>query len=1688
MACKYILRGINFNSEEELNDFLLNLEGNQSSLNDVVYQKLDGSHIRLTAEQNNYRKLLLEAENEYSKYEKQGIQLKSLQETEEVEPEDLDDVGSFKYPFISVTDLIHSLRGRKTEYAFPIFKSNEYWKEKFELYRNGTFDSYELQFISDLLEKDPVTGNYKPVQNQIVLDKIRDRIEGKLANGIRKGGLWKQQAQAGNLVHDVFARFYRDTIGIQNPDGTWKKGPHLYELKNNEDQILSYFEQKYRDNRFATKPVLKSLIQQCIKFDNELRNKYGKDCFIRTEQKIVSDLDYKVDENNKATKVIGKIDLVVIGDKDHKGQIGIIDFKCSPKDYTTSNAANDPKLYNSAKILTFKYQLAVYRRILKAMGVNPQRGGIDLFVVPLKFENFKMDNNEKVSFDGVSSLDTMLQKLSNSDGGIESTNIESNLDQVFPPKGEFYTRTGDATNIVENTKKVVKEWFSIVDKAKSAEDYANYIKEVGGIQFDEQSGEYYFKPNKYNDNGIIDKIKAKTKEEATAKIIDELKRRDDYKQSYVSDTTSQMRKKFVNYYFKDDVENPMERISDYTSSSSSSKRNTDYLRDNLSKYTNREVWRPIPEKLTDQINATLDQFGILLFQNKASGLIDVVRISGDYMPTRRVKLKGNEYILGNYMPDSTSHNSADSLTMISTRGNIELIETMIVLNQMAGIFEDSDLKIRGIGNIKAMCPSAQIGTQVPNEQLLYNFARLCQQNKNIITNNFITKNSSEGTIKMATYLDLLKQDFDEIRLKNNTEGLSKLKPDVKQSVSKFDFKDKTLEEIKQDLITLDQNLVHYHKEVTQNIQDKLNDESPQFRLHKDILYAIAELSGVKMVQQIEEHKRWDVNLSKDKLGISGTMVDNPGTLQSAILNQATNQVTIAYQNTRDSVAKFDQVLKEKVRKLKEKKGFNWISQNITGNQTKDLYYNMYDHKSSDVKFINPWDENQASGLTTEEIEFLKYAIIKINSTRGNGLNLEALLANPDLMGKLIAGDETGKYLRVPLVKGDFASEVAIRGGLFNFIRDRFKYLSVWNLETRKLIKKKIDDNVTGLLDTSTQEIINKGDQWEAINNMSRLDTDLDYRERKIRERGKAYFEHNLETLLLKQHSAYVMAEELNKVFPVIQSLLIHLNAQGSILNTKFTNDVKYLLDYIKTKIHNQPIEDRTKQEAKIRDIANETMKWASRLALAYNIRQTYQFLDGIWQDIKLVIKYKEFTRENLFWAWKFVMSDLFTKYGDKKSLPELLNQQYGINDMDMNTYIDRIKSDNTGLFTHFWDTGFRFASRPDYYNRMTIFLAQMKNDGSFEAHSVKNNKLIYNWTKDKRFKAFAENSSNKEEYNKAKSAYITLARQLMEEGALNEDGTLFKMNIMHPELAPLPKAYSNRESEGRKAFADRIYGYYAHEKKSMFNSTFVGALTMQMNTYWSAKKNQWIQQSSYTQEGHWVDYVEDGIPYYWKIGENGELEITKEPTGLPVQVWKGNPQEGIIVTVSKLISAFNGNYEGIDESGIKGVKELLRGDKIDPDLQRLYAANFRQLWYDLLMLLLLGIFASRLLQSGAKQYAKEHTNDNFANALANTALNAGVGIIQSSGTDFNPFESIFGRGVQWTPFSIQSAKNTFNQYKSFLKGNQDLYDAVIKTSAATKTTAPLWEYVKLKTMGVKIGQKPGYGGGSYSGGGAGGRF
>lgn len=232
--------------------------------------------------------------------------------------------------------------------------------------------------------------------------------------------------------------------------------------------------------------------------------------------------------------------------------------------------------------------------------------------------------------------------------------------------------------------------------------------------------------------------------------------------------------------------------------------------------------------------------------------------------------------------------------------------------------------------------------------------------------------------------------------------------------------------------------------------------------------------------------------------------------------------------------------------------------------------------------------------------------------------------------------------------------------------------------------------------------------------------------------------------------------------------------------------------------------------------------------------------------------------------------------------------------MDMNTYINKIKPNQFGFF-NFGNMMFHFASRPDYYNRMTIFGAHMMADGCFEAHDEEGH---YDWTKDKRYDVFAKYCKNedqvpaglKEKYNEQKARYIAAAKQFEAEGAkyINENGESveFELNLKDP--IPLPRAYTVQEAESIKSLADLVYGYYSHEKKSLIQSTTAGALFMQMNTYWSSKKNQWFAPGGVRMMGKMVWYKEHGpngeeIPYY--VDENGEP--TDKDTGVPYMVWQG---------------------------------------------------------------------------------------------------------------------------------------------------------------------------------------------------------
>jgi hypothetical protein len=57
--------------------------------------------------------------------------------------------------------------------------------------------------------------------------------------------------------------------------------------------------------------------------------------------------------------------------------------------------------------------------------------------------------------------------------------------------------------------------------------------------------------------------------------------------------------------------------------------------------------------------------------------------------------------------------------------------------------------------------------------------------------------------------------------------------------------------------------------------------------------------------------------------------------------------------------------------------------------------------------------------------------------------------------------------------------------------------------------------------------------------------------------------------------------------------------------------------------------------------------------------------------------------------------------------------------------------------------------KPDFLNRMVLFMGKLKHDGSHNAYSIVGGKLVYNWRTDKRFNLLASNDkSDMEAYNK----------------------------------------------------------------------------------------------------------------------------------------------------------------------------------------------------------------------------------------------------------------------------------------------------------------------------------------------------
>ena len=121
------------------------------------------------------------------------------------------------------------------------------------------------------------------------------------------------------------------------------------------------------------------------------------------------------------------------------------------------------------------------------------------------------------------------------------------------------------------------------------------------------------------------------------------------------------------------------------------------------------------------------------------------------------------------------------------------------------------------------------------------------------------------------------------------------------------------------------------------------------------------------------------------------------------------------------------------------------------------------------------------------------------------------------------------------------------------------------------------------------------------------------------------------------------------------------------------------------------------------------------------------------------------------------------------------------------------------------------------------------------------------------------------------------------------------------------------------------------------------------------------------------------------------------------------------------------------------------------------------------MLIFGGIIFAPALENAAQKYSKETGNGELGQAMINNTMVNMTAMLSSSFEDFNMAKSIFGRGMQWTPFSVSTITNTYKRISSCISGNSDLYDTMVKLSAATRSQQMMFDYVKINTLGRKFG-------------------
>ena len=1240
--------------------------------------------------------------------------------------------------------------------------------------------------------------------------------------------------------------------------------------------------------------IVKLLSDNAVKIYNSITSnpnyknaKFYAECDLYGDDNIkTSDIKYK--------GIKGVADLIVVKED---GTVDIIDFKVCGRQYDSWCAA---KQYHT------EYQLGVYRQLLAQHGIDGSKVGLFIQPIYLNRNNAADTEVEQIQDVLASSAGSSPYSRLHWNYGRFTTNIK----YLIP--SQLNMSISEAIEINDQAMSTFHEMldYNPIEKSYSKEelideklhDYVENGKKV--YTFYDRFERKLIKNSDRNfftkDGGYIDKYLIALKNVRntwTKSLYDAI-------EQYKSDPNKFDPESFD--FLKTKGKGSIETIMNTV----------------FGEFT-KWYWKPMDMPV-------LLENGILGFYNIKTGSTSFVVVTDQSLSAKYKEGKFGS-LLGNFYANDEVRNLDIDFVFPAECQYAELMKCMHIINSIA----DSNpefFRDKTIGSIQVINPQFGENNSVPIKTLQSTYNILCEKTKT--TNHFLDiVNVSDPWVDFGFQLEqiasigseqdakLIKKFIKSHKANSNNKfnkinELIRIRKALEKNYPRYQVKDYTRNQYYNSNNPMD-NLFVLVNELILYYQNIPIDPAGNFDKYGLNARSIMEILGLPFVSNIALGNRGVAN------GLFTTSAENS---PSPTLRALSEYYQAAFAHVREEFTKQHNII-EKLTIPYISKFESQATRLLSGIGTKKwerlLVKDDKGNIAENLILINPYTDHS---LDKETADFLKGILWEINKYRyknqlveyqdltylKDAHQIDLLIDSDDNIQKLI---QSGQYFELPL--------------------KRARYFERWKKVGR-----------VGLKDTLLQELDTLKDDWDLTNistshkslmlqelrksattmynqyNMSREDRDY-----LIKKEGISNFETDLDLLALDVAFQSIREDYFENVLQTTAACATMLHVNQALTGINRNPELEALDARDKSAIKNEGnISEEMKDTSKV---VTALRKLNSVLVLAFRPLQLIKELTvgqftNFSRALGTVGSSDKLTLKNIYKANTTIWGQSISKWAKaftgnadiaSYTLCESLNKIYGIANEDIARIVETSMASRHGVLSNLSKYMYLANSVPDYFNRLTLFVAKMMEDGCFEAHSLdKDGNLIYDFKKDKRFSElnkYGLNSNNKsEKYREQKGLYLAMLEQFQLEGRnyvdYDKDG-----NVIYKEF---DRAYTSKQRNSIKEVADLAYGYYDHETKSLVDLGFFGLIYRQFQTFLTAKTNLWLKgrpstKGDNTSQGHYEIVTINGEKCYRRLitkdNKVVDVKIIPESQLKPEEVgqldyaykWKGDYVEGLVYSI-----------------------------------------------------------------------------------------------------------------------------------------------------------------------------------------------